>query len=110
MVATSLLSVSVALQIHFGSAYRDSVAFVVDPVLVAVLIVQAIAFRDTLPWRFLQVGWVRYLGRISYSIYIYQQVMLYSVSKRRRYDAVRMDANFWDLAWWSDVECIDRSD
>ncbi len=82
VITASLLSVSVALQIHFGPAYRDSVAFVVDPVLVAMLIVQAIAFRDTLPWRFLQVRWVRYLGRISYSIYIYQQIVLYSVSKR----------------------------
>src|ERR1700676_2246238 len=57
---------SVALQVHFGTTYRDTVAFVVDPVLVALLIVQAIAFREMIFWRWLQLAWVRYLGRISY--------------------------------------------
>jgi len=82
VITTSLLLVSVALQIHFGSTYRDTVAFVVDPVLVALLIVQTIAFRGTVLWRWLQFAWVRYLGRISYSIYLYQQLVMDPTRKR----------------------------
>ena len=48
--------------------YRDTIGFVVDPVLVAVLIVQSLAtgvrgFGALVNWR-----WVRYLGTISYSV------------------------------------------
>jgi peptidoglycan/LPS O-acetylase OafA/YrhL len=55
--------------------YRDSVGFIVDPVLVALLIPQLIAFRETALWRWVNWGWVQYLGRISYSIYLYQQIV-----------------------------------
>ena len=57
-------------------------AFVADPILVALLIVQAIAFREVIFWRWLQFAWVRYLGRISYSIYLYQGLVRYAVLKR----------------------------
>jgi peptidoglycan/LPS O-acetylase OafA/YrhL len=56
---------------RYGSLYRDAVGFVVDPVLIAILIVQVIAHSSVglgvvLNWR-----WVRYLGTISYGIYLY---------------------------------------
>ena len=82
VITTLLLLASVALQIHFGTTYRDTVAFVVDPFLVALLIVQAIAFRGMALWRWLQFAWVRYLGRISYSVYLYQQFAMDPVRKR----------------------------
>jgi peptidoglycan/LPS O-acetylase OafA/YrhL len=47
---------------------------VCDPVLVALLIVQLIAFADD-GWRVLNAAPLRYLGRISYSIYLYQQIV-----------------------------------
>jgi peptidoglycan/LPS O-acetylase OafA/YrhL len=77
-----MLALSTALAFQFGSTYRDAVGFVVDPVLVAVLIVQSIAhpaagFGIVLNW-----GWMRYLGTISYSVYLYQQVVIGPVEKR----------------------------
>lgn len=42
--------------------------------LSAFLIVSAIAFSGRGFWRALDWKWVRYLGRISYSIYLYQQL------------------------------------
>jgi peptidoglycan/LPS O-acetylase OafA/YrhL len=70
------LAASTACAIHFGSDYRDSVGFIVDPLLVAALIVQTLAHPAAglgiaLNWR-----WVRYLGTISYSVYLYQQIAI----------------------------------
>jgi peptidoglycan/LPS O-acetylase OafA/YrhL len=45
-----------------------------DPLLVAALISQTIAFRSSRLWSWLNWGWMRYLGRISYSVYLYQQI------------------------------------
>jgi peptidoglycan/LPS O-acetylase OafA/YrhL len=56
-----------------GSAYRDIVGFAIDPVLVMLLILQLIHTRH--------VGWmdarpITYLGNISYSTYLYQQLVV----------------------------------
>lgn len=66
-----LLACSAVCTDHYGSMYRDAVGFIVDPILIAILIVQVIAhnsvgFGAVLNWR-----WVRYLGTISYAIYLY---------------------------------------
>jgi peptidoglycan/LPS O-acetylase OafA/YrhL len=69
-----LLVCSAACSYHYGSFYRDAVGFIVDPILIAILIVQVIAhsavsFGAALNWR-----WMRYLGAISYSVYLYHGV------------------------------------
>src|SRR5262245_2415270 len=64
------LVLSSFLGYRFGPAYRDVVGFVVDPLLVAALIVQLIAWSNYAPWSWLNRPAVRYLGRISYSIYL----------------------------------------
>ena len=81
-VTVGMLAASTALALQYGTTYRDAVGFVVDPVLVAVLIVQTIAhpaagFGIALNW-----GWIRYLGTVSYSVYLYQQVVLEPVRTR----------------------------
>ena len=55
--------------------YRDLVGFIVDPVLTAVLITQAMAFWNS-SGGWLNWSWMRWLGRLSYSIYLYQQITL----------------------------------
>ena len=55
--------------------YRDAVGFVVDPLLVAALIVQLIALSESDAWSWINWPAVRYLGRISYSVYLYQQIV-----------------------------------
>ena len=90
-VPLGLLVISTALALRFGSTYRDAVGFVVDPMLIVVLIVQTIAhpsagFGVALNW-----DWVRYLGTISYSVYLYQQVVVEPVRKMTaRWPAVSM--------------------
>jgi peptidoglycan/LPS O-acetylase OafA/YrhL len=78
-LTTALLLGSVFLEIQYGTQYRDVCALALEPVLAALLLVQAIAFRSTIFWRWLQFPVVRYLGSISYSIYLYQQLALHPV-------------------------------
>jgi peptidoglycan/LPS O-acetylase OafA/YrhL len=47
--------------------------------LFALLVVQLIRFCTSLPWRWIEWPVLRYLGRISYSLYLYQQITLYPV-------------------------------
>jgi peptidoglycan/LPS O-acetylase OafA/YrhL len=62
--------------------YRDFIGLAIEPVLIAVIIVQAIALSSTALFKWMEWGWVRFLGQISYSLYLYQQLTLQSVHKR----------------------------
>ncbi len=68
---TLVLVGSLLLEKRFGSPYRDTIGFALHPLLVALLIVQLIALRESILWSWLNWRWVRYLGRISYSVYLY---------------------------------------
>lgn len=61
---------------------RDTVAFAVVPVCFAVLLIQMVAFHASVAWCWVQHPAVRYLGRISYPMYLYQQVVLQPVGHR----------------------------
>ena len=61
--------------------YRDSIEFVVVPVLCALLIAQLVAFPAHPITRPFNWEWVRFLGRISYSVYLYQQLVVYPAMK-----------------------------
>jgi peptidoglycan/LPS O-acetylase OafA/YrhL len=62
---------------HFGQAmYRDSLAFIIDPLLAASLIVQGTAYSSAALGKILNWGWMRYLGAISYSIYLYHPLAM----------------------------------
>jgi peptidoglycan/LPS O-acetylase OafA/YrhL len=62
------------------TSYRDAVEFVVQPVLFAVLVAQLIAFPTEAVTRPLNWTWIRFLGTISYSVYLYQQIVVYPVT------------------------------
>jgi peptidoglycan/LPS O-acetylase OafA/YrhL len=72
--AVALLVLSTILENQHGAIYRDAVGFVVSPVLVGLLIPQLIHFSGGRIWGWLDWAPIRYLGRISYSVYLYQQL------------------------------------
>jgi peptidoglycan/LPS O-acetylase OafA/YrhL len=80
-VIAALLAISSVAESVYGPLYRDSLSFIVNPVLTAIWITQLIALRGATLWRWTSWAWVRYLGRISYSIYLYQQLTV-SVPKK----------------------------
>lgn len=75
-LTVALIFGSVALEARFGTDYRDSLGFLFNPLLTALLIPQLIAFRKEWFVAWLQWRPVRYLGGISYSLYLYQQLVL----------------------------------
>ena len=76
VLTLACLASSILLHMTLGNDYRFLVAYVVDPLLMSVLIVQLISFSGHPMWAWLNNRWLCYLGRISYSTYLYQQVML----------------------------------
>jgi len=74
LLIAGLLALSSAAEFIYGPVYRDRISFIVTPLLTAVWITQLIALRGAPLWSWTSWGWVRYLGRISYSIYLYQQL------------------------------------
>lgn len=56
--------------------YRDVIGLAIEPVLIAIMVIQLISLHSTTLWRWLNWPALRYLGRISYSLYLYQQLTL----------------------------------
>lgn len=71
----ALLALSSVTPQILGARYRDAIGYIVDPLLTAALLAQAMAFHQTaaswMNWR-----WIAFLGRISYSLYLYQQIAM----------------------------------
>ena len=71
--------------IYFGGplvqGYREVIGFALDPLLFALLLIQWVALSDHPLWSWLNSRPMRYLGRISYPLYLYQQVTLYPVRR-----------------------------
>ena len=82
--ACVLLAFSAYLEFLYNPGYRDSIAFIVDPLLVAALIPMLIAQRERIAVRWLESAPVKYVGRISYSAYLYQQWVTEPVMKLLR--------------------------
>lgn len=76
-ITFALLAASTVLQEAFGTAYRNVIGFAAEPVLVAVLLVQLIKLSPDATWKWINWPWMRYLGRISYSLYLYQEMTLH---------------------------------
>jgi peptidoglycan/LPS O-acetylase OafA/YrhL len=53
------------------AAYHYSIGFTIDALLVALLIVQLLQLYNTALWSWIEWPAVRYLGRISYPMYLY---------------------------------------
>jgi len=66
----------------YSATYRDVVAFALEPLLVGALMVQVIIFSRTRSWGWLDAQPLRYLGQISYSLYLYHPAIGYQVFKR----------------------------
>jgi peptidoglycan/LPS O-acetylase OafA/YrhL len=61
--------------------YRDVIGFAIEPLMMAGLMALIVAHHTRWWARWLNWSWVRYLGRISYSLYLYQQITLDPVRK-----------------------------
>ena len=62
--------------------YRDWGGFILEPVMVFLLLPQLMAFNRGPVTRLLELPAMRYIGRISYSMYLYQQLVIHAVVHR----------------------------
>jgi peptidoglycan/LPS O-acetylase OafA/YrhL len=76
-----ILTAMNAGEFRFGPFYRDTVAFTFEPLLVAILIPGLISSSGTFGGRILEWSPISGMGRISYSMYLYQQVVISPVEK-----------------------------
>lgn len=79
LATIALLAISIYAGEHFIDRYRDVFGFAIEPLLVAILVVQIIAFSSARLWGWTEWRVCRFLGRISYSLYLYQQLTLHAV-------------------------------
>lgn len=76
-VAARLWMPVITLLLLFGARYRLGEAFRYGPgltleaLLVAILLIQLLVLAPRWPWQLLEVGLITYLGRLSYSLYLY---------------------------------------
>jgi peptidoglycan/LPS O-acetylase OafA/YrhL len=81
LVVVIVLVVMNVGEFRFGPPYRDTVAFTIEPMLVAILIPGLIHSNGTLVGRILESAPITGMGRISYSMYLYQQIAISPVEK-----------------------------
>ncbi len=65
---------SIALSFRYHLAYRYAAGFVVDPLLTAIFLVQVIVLGRTWLWGWLNWRAIRYLGQISYAMFLYHML------------------------------------
>jgi len=75
LLVFALIFGSALLDLH-STPYRNIIGFTLEPLLIAVLLMQLVFMHTQLPWSWVQWGPLRAIGRISYGLYLYQQVTL----------------------------------
>lgn len=71
IVPLGLIVLSIVLAFRYSLAYKFAVGFVIDPLLTAILLVQVIAMSESWMWGWLNWRPTRFLGQISYAMFLY---------------------------------------
>jgi len=74
LVPFGLMIGSIALDFRFHLPYRFAVGYVLDPMLTALFLVQVMAFGHTPLWGWLNWRLTRYLGQVSYGMFLYHML------------------------------------
>ena len=79
--ALVIAALAVSSLFHGSDPYRFTVGYTVEPILTAVLVVQLIVFSRHRVWGLFNSAPMLFLGRISYSLYLYQQITLHTARR-----------------------------
>jgi len=79
--AVVLAALLAAQALHESEAFTYIVGYALEPLLVAIFILQLVWFSDKGVWRIFEHPVTRYLGRISYALYLWQQLTLYTAKR-----------------------------
>ncbi len=70
-ITLALLIGSIALGFRLGYPYKYAVGFSLDAILIAIFLVQVVALGASTLWSWLNWSSIRFIGRISYPLYLY---------------------------------------
>jgi peptidoglycan/LPS O-acetylase OafA/YrhL len=77
-----ILALIFAMQpLHESLTFTYVVGYAIEPLLIAAFILQLIWFADKGVWRIFEHPIVRYLGHISYPMYLWQQLTLFTAKR-----------------------------
>lgn len=76
----AILGANVWAYYAWSESYVYPLGFIVEPLCIALLIVILIERGGTESWPWLNAPWIRFLGTLSYSTYLYQQLVQGSVA------------------------------
>jgi peptidoglycan/LPS O-acetylase OafA/YrhL len=79
--AIAILIIGASSMLHWSFDYRYAIGYTLEPLFTAILLVQLIVLSETMPWKFFNGALMTFLGRISYSLYLYQQLTLYTATR-----------------------------
>jgi len=71
VITLALLIGSIALGFRYRYPYKYAVGFSLDAILIAIFLVQVVALAGSPLWSWLNWPSVRFIGRISYPLYLY---------------------------------------
>lgn len=74
LASLGLIVVSIDASFRFHLAYRFGIGFIIDPILTALLLVQLIAWGDSWLWGWLNWPITRYVGQVSYGMFLYHML------------------------------------
>lgn len=72
---------TIALGAYLEPPFHRVFGYAVNPLLLALLVVQLVALSERPMWSWLNSAPMRFLGRISYPLYLYQQFTLHPVRR-----------------------------
>ena len=78
-ITVAALAGGASLETLWGGGYFFTLGLTVNSGLIAVLLIQLVVLART-SMRWLEIGPLRYLGRISYSLYLYHSVVIVLVN------------------------------
>lgn len=70
-----------AQPLHDSLTFTYVIGYAIEPLLVAVFLLQLVWYSDTGAWRVFENPVVRYLGRISYPLYLWQQLTMFTAKR-----------------------------
>jgi peptidoglycan/LPS O-acetylase OafA/YrhL len=74
VLATIAFLVVSAAELRYGTFFRDTVSLLLLPFVFVAIILHVTAVSNGPVTRFLEIPIMRYMGRISYAMYLYQQI------------------------------------
>ena len=71
LLTLSLIGLSAVMGKHTGATYQFTAGFSLEPILIAILLVQLVMLSDHPFWRWIAWSPIVYVGKISYGVYLY---------------------------------------